>query len=176
MRICITRFGTHRRAQTRRPTRSQTAPPSRPSAASGSKSPAVCRLRVFVRASAPPLASKVAPEEKTRQAEEDSAVRLTTREARGGKTMLEAGALERAQGLLQAALAAGNSEAALKICEDFEMEVISRSRPCRRAPAGRDVDRGHATVADIVWHQVRAEGFQAAFLPPEGRLHRFECA
>jgi len=75
----------------------------------------------------------VAPEEKTRQAEEDSAVRLTTREARGGKTMLEAGALERAQGLLQAALAAGNSEAALKICEDFEMEVISRSRPCRRA-------------------------------------------
>jgi hypothetical protein len=84
---------------------------------------------VFVRASAPPLASKVAPEEKTRQAEEDSAVRLTTREARGGKTMLEAGALERAQGLLQAALAAGNSEAALKICEDFEMEVTSRFPP-----------------------------------------------
>ena len=90
--------------------------------------------------------------------------------------MLEAGALEREQGLLQAALAAGNSEASPKICEDFEMEVTSRSSPCRRAPAGRDVDRGHATVADIVWHQVRAEGFQAAFLPPEGRLHRFECA
>ena len=69
---------------------------------------------------------------------EDSAEGLTTRDAPGGKTMLEAGELERAQGLLQAALAAGNSEAALKICEDFEMEVISLSRrlggTCPRSP------------------------------------------
>jgi len=48
---------------------------------------------------------------------------------------LEAGAAERARELLQKALAAKDTREALKICEDFEMQVGPRLLPAGPPPS-----------------------------------------
>lgn len=78
---------------------------------------------------------------------------------------LEPGALHRAQALLHGALAAGRSEEALKICEDFEMEVLFLSRlayvrPCPRQPGTSP----SAVVAGRIGIDLTADGSHALLL------------